>query len=151
MDSKTAMYLLRRMRHDYANHVQVISGWLELGQPEMIRIALLEMQAMLERDAEILHNSVPEAALFLYECVQQSSELGIDLVCGEISTVSWEYLQLDNQPMSFLRSVAQDPKWQESEVFLSVRETERNGGIELFLTLKSDRGGEFNHTIHKLN
>jgi len=50
MDSEKLLEVIQVQRHDFLNHLQVISGFLQLNKPERIReyieLIILEMRAM---------------------------------------------------------------------------------------------------------
>ncbi|MDN5347286.1 MAG: hypothetical protein PWP65_850 [Clostridia bacterium] len=57
-----ALALLRAQRHSFLNHLQVISGFLQLGKPERALDYLKEVQLELENWGRIMRLKVPEVA-----------------------------------------------------------------------------------------
>lgn len=54
--------VLRHFRHDVLNHVQVISGWLQLGRPERAMDYIAEARRRVEEEGEVLKLGVPSLA-----------------------------------------------------------------------------------------
>lgn len=58
------------MRHDYLNHLQIISGYLQLGQPEKVREYVRKVSQSLQRFNQLSRIEAPFLqSLFLYYLV----------------------------------------------------------------------------------
>lgn len=137
MESQHYVNLLRRMRHDYANQVQVLGGWLELGDWDRACEALSVLRGSLQRDQLVLRHPIPEVALYLYECVQQAADLDIVLICDVSDFSSWESLQQGDQPLTELRRIRKDYRENELIIYLSI--TEQEQGVHLWFTIEDGR------------
>ena len=63
------------MRHDYMNHLQVISGYLQLGQPEKAKKNINQVSGWLERFKDLGRIDAPVLqALLLYYCATAGDE-----------------------------------------------------------------------------
>jgi len=80
MDSTDVLKLISLMRHDFLNHLQVISGYVQLNKTERAREYIREVTGNLQRLSKVVHLKVPEmAAAFL---------LGEEMAAGmEIRTI----------------------------------------------------------------
>ena len=143
-DSQHYVDLLRRMRHGYANQIQVLSGWLELSDLGRAREALADLRTTLRRDQMVLHQPAPEAALYLYACIQGAADMGMVLVCEDLVLSAWASLQRSGQPLTELHSIRQEYGREELVVYLSVAEREQN--IHLQFTIEG--GGSRQLTVN---
>lgn len=98
--------LLRRVRHDYGNHFQVIMSYIDLGRHEMAKNYIVNVaeQAASERT---LFEQVPAAvALYLYDQMLSARDLGIILEYNEIKAETVEFLQASGQPCVALKDLS---------------------------------------------
>ncbi len=128
MTAEFMVDLLRRVRHDFANHLQVISGYLQLGQPEQVQDYLRTILEDLAAE-RIVFQSLPGAAsLYLYDQLLKAYDKGIALRFEDIELESWELLKANGEPASSL-SIWQRELGAVDDVYLSIYEDER--GIDL--------------------
>lgn len=67
MDSADILKVISVMRHDFLNHLQVISGYLQLGKSERAREYIQKVTRDLQKISKVVHLKVPEmAAAFLF-------------------------------------------------------------------------------------
>ncbi|HPF43191.1 MAG TPA: Spo0B domain-containing protein [Syntrophomonadaceae bacterium] len=102
MDADRTVALLRKMRHDFGNHLQVISGYLELNHPEKVRqyVDKLILNARTER--VVFEASEGETALYLYEQMLTAYDYDIKLIYQKIDIASVEPLMRANEPLHTL-------------------------------------------------
>ncbi|MFZ5827097.1 MAG: Spo0B domain-containing protein [Bacillota bacterium] len=75
-----ALALLRSQRHSFLNHLQVISGWLQLGKSERAAQYIARAVALLEAESRALRRiDSPEVALFLMEMGIEAEPYGVTL------------------------------------------------------------------------
>lgn len=84
MDSGKAAQLLSRQRHDYANHMQVIKGYLELGMPERALEYVDSVVRELAQESNLYRSAPPEIAVRLYEMQLWARDQGINLRFGTL-------------------------------------------------------------------
>ena len=96
--------LLRRLRHDYANHLQVISGYLELGWTEQISSYVKDIISQLNQERIIFESVAPEDALYFYEQLLTIKDMGIILVYDDLDVKSTRYLKDNNEPVNSFNS-----------------------------------------------
>lgn len=58
---KSLLEVISTLRHDFLNHLQVISGLLQLNKTERAREYMRSISAEIERMSKIMHLGVPEA------------------------------------------------------------------------------------------
>lgn len=61
------LQFLRRQRHDFLNHLQVVSGFIQLGRPERATEYIQQVSRDLELLGAIFRMKVPEVAVFLLQ------------------------------------------------------------------------------------
>ncbi|MGI6412968.1 MAG: Spo0B domain-containing protein [Syntrophomonadaceae bacterium] len=135
MELKRAIQIIRRMRHDFGNHLQVISGFLELGRYQDLREYLDYLVELLAAERIVFESPDEKTILFLYEQLLLARDLGIILRYKEIKLKSVDAVKLlqDNgEPHKTLASQAsrlRTLKADEPTVTLSLHETAE--GIDL--------------------
>lgn len=83
MNEQKTVDLLRYQRHDFANHLQVIGGYLELNQADKALAYLKQVirELDLERNLFLLESGV---SLFLYQQFMKWKEQGIEVILGQV-------------------------------------------------------------------
>jgi hypothetical protein len=74
-----AIVLLRRQRHDFLNHLQVISGWLQLNRPERVGQYIESITAHLQAESHHLRGLAPHMALVATELDLDARMYGVSL------------------------------------------------------------------------
>ena len=140
MDAEYMVGLLRRMRHDFANHLQVISGYLQLDQPDQVQDYLQTLMAGLDAERIIFTSLPAPACLYFYEELLKAYDLGITLRFEDIDLKSWELLRANGEPGASLQLIKQEisPPQDDQVVYLSIYEEEE--GIDLLYS--GGDGGE---------
>lgn len=106
MNSEDMVRLLRRVRHDYGNHLQVIMSYIDLGRYDMAKkyIVNIAERAALERN--LFEQASAPVALYLYDQMLRAQELGIILEYNNIRLDAVEPLQAKNEPYQTLRELS---------------------------------------------
>lgn len=77
-----ALALLQGQRHSFLNHLQVVSGWLQLGKTDRAVQHIARTAACMEAEGQALRRiDSPEVGLFLVEIGQAAEPYGV--------TVDW--------------------------------------------------------------
>ncbi|MGI6514353.1 MAG: hypothetical protein GX052_00540 [Syntrophomonadaceae bacterium] len=134
MNSGKAAQLLSRQRHDYANHIQVIKGYMELGMPERALEYVDSVVQELARESYLFHATPPEIAVKLYEMLLWARDRGIRLRFGLLECEHSVGVML-SQGLADIYQVLQDLKVpadeEEFEVRLDLMETNNQTNIRL--------------------
>lgn len=78
-----AAALLRSQRHSFSNHLQVISGWLQLGHSDRALAQIQRLAARLEAEGQVVRQfDSPKIALFV-------AAVGLRAESYDV-TVAWE-------------------------------------------------------------
>lgn len=102
MRAQETVDLLRRQRHDFANHLQVLRGYLELDQPSRALDYLLRISQELTTERQMFINDAPEVSLFLYRMYLLAMEHGFafqaeDIKIGDLSEEDLAYWDQEMQ------------------------------------------------------
>ncbi|MDD3268361.1 MAG: Spo0B domain-containing protein, partial [Syntrophomonadaceae bacterium] len=79
MDTAKSVELLRRMRHDFANHLQVISGYIELERYQDVKDYIADIVEEMSGERKIFESLDAEVVWHLYEKMLSARDLGIIL------------------------------------------------------------------------
>ncbi|HHW45163.1 MAG TPA: histidine kinase [Desulfotomaculum sp.] len=86
MELKALLEVIQVQRHDFMNHLQVISGLVQMNKPDRVRDYIREVSREIECLGKIIHLKVPEAtAAFLVahnEAAKEQIELAYRLQCN---------------------------------------------------------------------
>ncbi len=98
--------LLRRVRHDYGNHLQVIMSYIDLGRHEMAKKYIVSVAEQAASERALFEQAPPQVALYLYNQMLAARDLGIILEYNEIKTDSIDPLLLNGQPGQALKDLS---------------------------------------------
>lgn len=75
-----ALGLIRSMRHSFMNHLQVISGWIQLNRPERAMEYLDSISAKMAGESEAIRSLSPGMAMALLEVAMEaeSYDIGVE-------------------------------------------------------------------------
>lgn len=80
-DSKNIVDALRTQRHDFVNHLQVVSGLAQLGQPEKVVDYVKQVSSELNISGKVIYLAKPEVAAILLTKVEQAQAKKIKALC----------------------------------------------------------------------
>jgi sensor histidine kinase regulating citrate/malate metabolism len=133
LEDQKVVDTFRRIRHDFGNHLQVISGYLELGKNDKVKDYIKEIVKEMAWERKIFEELPAEAALYFYEQVLLASDLGVILVYEDFDLQSLQLLQANQEPYHTLIELTGNiDKECDAVIFLSVYEDDK--GMELFFT-----------------
>lgn len=90
-----AVALLRHQRHDFTNDLQVLGGYLELGQTERAITFLRQVFKELEEERQIFTIGDPEISIFLYRQLLMARERGVNIKYGDVRLGTMSEHQLE--------------------------------------------------------
>ncbi|MFA5384555.1 MAG: Spo0B domain-containing protein [Eubacteriales bacterium] len=79
MDTDMFLEIIRMLRHDFLNHIQVVSGYLQLNRTEQAKQYIDEALMQINRFGEILHLKPPEVAAALLEARNMAAKYGVEI------------------------------------------------------------------------
>ncbi|MCX5779281.1 MAG: Spo0B domain-containing protein [Firmicutes bacterium] len=126
--------LLRRIRHDYANHLQVVSGYLEIGQAEKARQYLAVVIGDMGAERIVFATHSGAATLYFYAQILKVRDLGITLHYEDIDIDGWKILQTADEPYNSMVTLKQTMPGENEDqtVYLSIHEDQT--GIDMFFS-----------------
>lgn len=80
MDDAQALQLLRRQRHSLLNHLQVISGWLQIQRPERALQYLNGLADRMADESEAMRQGPPLLGLLVLELGMEAETYGVRLL-----------------------------------------------------------------------
>lgn len=87
--------LLRSQRHSFTNHLQVLSGWLQLDRPERARQYLEGLAARIASEGEVIRQVPPSLGLLVIMVGLEAETYGVQVewrLQGPVSQGSDELL-----------------------------------------------------------
>lgn len=141
MEDAKVVDLIRRMRHDLGNYLQVIGGYAELGRTKEISAYVGQLNAGMISERLLFEKTAPEVALYLFQVLLFAHELGILLRYKDIKLQSHHRLLQQNQPYRALADIADqlNDMDEDPEVQLSLTESEQ--GILMVFECEQLAGG----------
>jgi hypothetical protein len=134
LEAEQMVDLLRRVRHDFANHLQVISGYLDMEQPARVKQYLAAVMEEIIAERIIFESQHGEAAIYFYEQILMAYDFGIKLRYEDLDIDCWELLKASGEPCKSLALLSKELNRSEEEtiVYLSVHENSQ--GMDMFFT-----------------
>jgi hypothetical protein len=134
LEAERMAVLLRRVRHDFGNHLQVIGGYLQMGQPERVQEYLRTVIEDINSERIIFEAQSGEASLYFYEQLLKARDMGIILRYEDIDIDSWEILKASDEPRKSLAALSEETihSEEDAEIYLSIYEDER--GLDMFFS-----------------
>lgn len=129
--------ILRHMRHDFGNHLQVISGYLDLGRTEEVKNYIQSIVLENSEERLVFTACSPANALYFYEQMLEARESGIKLLFQDIDISSVELLEKHQEPLHSILQLAQNNR-DTRLINVSIRES----GPGVLLYLKPDNQEE---------
>ncbi|MDD2619449.1 MAG: Spo0B domain-containing protein [Syntrophomonadaceae bacterium] len=137
MDAASAVELLRRIRHDFANHLQVIGGYIELARYQDVKDYIAAIVEEMSGERTIFELLDAEVILYLYEKMLSARDLGIILRYDEIEISSINILAKNNEPSRILGSLSEELGILNNEPVINISLYEDANGIEMVLRSNS--------------
>lgn len=148
MQAEQMVDLLRRVRHDFANHLQVIGGYLELGNPEQVKIYLSKLVEALNQEKIIFAISEAGASLYLYEQLLRARDMGIILHYEDIGINSWEVLKANDEPYRSLANLLKPAAVSDDDEIVCLTVSEDEQGVNMHFARSA---GEVSPQVVRVN
>lgn len=134
MEAEQMVNFIRRIRHDFSNHLQVISGYLDMEQPRKAKDYLTALVEDIVAERLIFEAQTGEGALYFYEQALMAYDLGVTMRYEDIDIESWEILKAKGEPLNSLNSLCREmnPAQEDVTVYISIYEDPQ--GIDMFIS-----------------
>lgn len=107
MEDAKVVGLINRLRHDLGNHLQVISGFADLGRVSDLREYIKQVSEELASERIIFEKLDSDPALYLFQVILFARDLGILLMYRDLELKSHQPLVQSNEPFKSLAVVAE--------------------------------------------
>ena len=141
MESEQMVAILRRMRHDFGNYLQVILGYIDLNRPEKAKSYILNIVEELAVQRNIFESLESEAALYFYQQLLMAQDLGIILKYKDLQIRSWTILKKQNQPLNSLTSLLSEFKGIDDEPVINLSLSEDQAGVTMLFEWEQPQAG----------
>lgn len=140
MDAKGAVRLIRRIRHDFGNHLQVLGGYVDMGMPEKVKEYIQGIVEQMDSERMVFSLDDPEAAMHFYWQVLKALDMGVVLRFDDLEIKDSRIFMEQDEPCRSLTEICRDiaDKDEEPVVYLSIYEDSQ--GCDLLFS--SDRWGD---------
>lgn len=105
MEGEKMIDILRRVRHDLGNHLQVISGYLDLGRLEEIREYIDTIAEEMKYEKWLFNHLEPEAALYFYYQMLSAQDLGAIIRYTDIKIEDFKIIEKANEPYATIAEI----------------------------------------------
>lgn len=120
MDSARIVEMIRMLRHDFGNDLQVISGYIDIGQPQKSQAYIQGMVKQMEEERKIFTALEADYALYFFSQMLLVRELGVILKYDIIAIDSIELIMDRNEPYAALQRLCQQyPSLRDNEAKVS--------------------------------
>ncbi len=151
MDEQETLQLVRRIRHDFGNDLQVILGYIDLGNPGRARDYIVNVVNEMGAERLIFERTEPGLALYLYEQLLSARDLRVILRYDEIQLKSKQMLLENDEPLHSLQEVLgrceKRDLDEDLEVYLEIYETA--DGVDLLYSCEGMEEGSILIEIRK--
>ena len=106
MDNEKVVQLVRRLRHDFGNHLQVIMSYNDLNRPQAIKDYIFTVVEEMAAERRLFETLSPDPALYLLEQIYLAHDLGIILRYQELNINSADILRNHQEPFKSLESLS---------------------------------------------
>lgn len=150
MEAEQAVDILRRLRHDFGNYLQVILGYIDLERPEQARKYILAVVEDLASERIVFENLEGEAALYFYQQLLTARDLGIILRYKELDSIPWTILQRKNEPFKTLESISQKFRAMEDDPLVNLSLYGIEDGVKMLFDWQQPEPGRLEVFIEEL-
>jgi hypothetical protein len=134
MEAEQMLSLVRRIRHDFGNHLQVISAYAQMGSCEALQQYIAEVSEDMAADRIIFNAATPQASLYFYQQMYAAYDMGVILKYDDLDIESWEILKKGHEPEHSITRLCREitPGEGFPVVYLSLYEDEQ--GIDMIFS-----------------
>jgi stage 0 sporulation protein B (sporulation initiation phosphotransferase) len=150
VEAGQAVNIIRRLRHDFGNYLQVILGYIDLGQPQQAREYILKVVEELAEGRYIFESQDNEAALFFFEQLLKARDLGIILRYKEINIKKWGLLKERNEPIKTLSSLSSQFEGWGDNIKVNLSLNSSGNKVKMLFEWQQPQAGQLEGIIEEL-
>lgn len=135
MEAEQIVSLLRRIRHDYGNDLQVIVGYIDLNKPDQAREYIRSVVEQHNQERMLFESMPAEAALYFYQQALLCRDLGVILRYKDCQLDSHAIFENRQEPYQSLKKLAQENAFcLDGEPFIYASITAKSGRGQMVLS-----------------
>ncbi|HQD90104.1 MAG TPA: Spo0B domain-containing protein [Syntrophomonadaceae bacterium] len=135
MNGEQVIQLLRQLRHDFGNHLQVISGYLDLGRSAEVKRYIQSLAEEMGEERIIFETCSPDTAFYFYQQLLLARERGIKMRYQDLSVSSVAALEKNQEPLKSVIKAAASAG--DGRITVSVHQSE-DSGILLYISTEAE-------------
>ncbi len=124
MEASKTLALIRSMRHDFGNHLQIINGYSELGYLDEVKAYISQIVAEMSQERLLFELKSPELSLYLLQQKSLLQSMGVILKYDVIDIGDTGHLLEQFDFMSTVQSIIGEQRYNEVSIFVSIYELE---------------------------
>ncbi len=124
MEASKTLALIRSMRHDFGNHLQIINGYSELGYLDEVKAYISQIVEEMNQERLLFELKSPELSLYLLQQKSLLQSIGVILKYDVIEIVAAEHLVEQFDFMSTVQSLLGEQRYNEVRILVSIYELE---------------------------
>ncbi len=140
MTEQEVLALVRRIKHDFANNLQVISGYMQMQNYAKAQNYLNNMAQEMMEETYLFNALQAGPALYFFRQMISARELGIKLNYKNLTDENVELLKQHHEPWKSLCTLREEHKQEALALDLSIRVDEN--GKKIYLVFTSPAGQE---------
>jgi stage 0 sporulation protein B (sporulation initiation phosphotransferase) len=150
MEAERVVDILRRLRHDFGNYLQVVLGYIDLNRPEQAREYVLGLVENLAAERVIFENLEEEASLYLYQQLLLARDLGIILRYKDLDPITWQIMQRENEPFRTIEQISPKFRAMEDEPIVNLSIYNTDNGVRMRYEWDKPEPGQLEEIIEEL-
>ena len=150
MDTEQMVEILRRVRHDFGNNLQVVLGYIDLNRPQQARKYILDIVKELSAERNIFECQEAKLALYLYKQMLMARDLGIILRYKELEIYSYNILESHNEPFKTLASISPGLRDRDEDSMVDLSLYDEEGKVKMLFAWQKPEAGDLKVIIEEL-
>jgi len=127
MEGQEIISLIRRIRHDFGNHLQVLMGYMDLGYHDEARAYISQVVQEMMAERIIFDCTDPEDVFYFYEQILSARDMGILLQYNKIEVKSVDVLKEKQEPYKSLTNLINQSVSHRDDIKINLSIVENDG------------------------
>jgi sensor histidine kinase regulating citrate/malate metabolism len=138
MQEEQVLNLIRHLRHDFGNCLQVVQSCIEIDRPRDGKAVIEEWVEQKRREKIIFDLPDAELAVHLYQTMVSAREIGLRVVYDEVQIGVSAFCQARGEPLAALRELFRS-RWQNlAEPTVHVTLQENDGRVMMRFVISGE-------------
>jgi len=131
LEAQRTVDIIRRIRHDFGNHLQVISGYIELEKYKEVKRYINSITEEMGAERSIFETGNADTALYLYKQMLMARDLGIILRYKDLHISKPDMLLDKNEPYNSLVKLTGKVEIKDDEPVVYISLYEENNEVKM--------------------